>query len=196
MNNGLRTHRQNHTSAPWFACARFLCVMYFLIGCRDHVAPGSANGLLDYVMDNTVDPVRLRNGAICDSTFKIELKASFRIEECTQTVADSLLYGYDAPSGANLVHGKVIHVDALRLKPYADSIKSTFSSRLGRGVNCLTSSDEEPFTYYFRYWRYNGRTVFVRATILESPPLFPALTIEIDQGAKSCSEFVGFPSRR
>jgi hypothetical protein len=134
--------------------------------------------------------------ASCRNVFREGIAGAALTSLCVLREADSLTYSYTSDRGEVLVRGRSIHVDAIHLKPFADSLESAISLQFGEGVNCLQSATRWAYTKTFRYWRGGGSTFFLRTTILNEPRLYPAVELESAKGDRKCDMFIGSPANR
>ena len=191
----LTSHRRRYLFQ--FVLSLLYSVTTALISCKQTKESPLARALLSFAEQDTAGLVaRYQGSERCEKIFSLDVESRDRVEVCSQHVADTVSYSYTAATNEHLIRGKSVHVSALDLKPYADSVQLAISRRLGTGVNCVASHKSDPFTYKLHYWRRDGNTIFLRATVLESPPLFPAVSIEVAHGEKPCWKYLGIPGRR
>jgi hypothetical protein len=130
-------------------------------------------------------------GVRCSNNF---LLTAFNYNEsgsgCTRRVADTNSYSWRSVGNTILVRGREVRVSAQRLRPLGDSLLQNLTKQYGNGTSCMQLKDFARRSTQFHRWRINGRTIFLRAIIIESSPT-DAITIESDSGDRACRNIVG-----
>lgn len=137
------------------------------------------------------------SSAICDSILLEQFGFTGQGRECGRTLNDSLFYTYWNEKGDAVVSGKRVRMNVERISTVLDSLRAIISSNFGRSMNCKNIDRNDPYFARLDIWHFDNRTIFLKPSEVIAPAsMSPGVTIEIDEGVRTCKMMLGGPQPR